>query len=55
LRPGPAYPIDPDSSLGCDRHGHRWEKYGDCRHCPANIEDLEPEEQIPIPDLFVIP
>jgi hypothetical protein len=33
------FPIEPDHLMGCDRLGHSWDEYGDCRHCPANQDD----------------
>ena len=29
--------------FGCGRLGHSWDEHGDCRHCPASIEDLAPD------------
>jgi hypothetical protein len=42
-QPAAYYPIDPDAPMfGCNRLGHSWDTHGDCRHCPASMEDLEP-------------
>lgn len=36
---GDHFPIHPDSLFGCNNLGHSWDDHGDCRHCPANIDD----------------